>query len=156
MFYWSQNVCKLSAFSLEFQNFFSITIEHFFLTVGQNNFGNKMPIFFFCVAFLELWPWKDKKRPLLLRYFVMALSQNWPLSRNFFCTNTNTETFNALFSKTHKVKYKCTLLMKIQIQFFRRKMWPLKEANQAGISNTYLFLAVYWLKNCQVWQVLIL
>ena len=93
--------------------------------------------FFFCVAFLELWPWKDKKRPLLLRYFVMALSQNWPLSRNFFCTNTNTETFNALFSKTHKVKYKCTLVMKIQIQFFRTKMWPLKEANQAGISNTY-------------------
>ena len=94
---------------------FSRSLELFFLTVGQNNFGNKIPFFFFCVAFLELWPWKDKKRPLLLRYFVMALSQNWPLSRNFFCTNTNTETFNALFSKTHKVKYKCTLVMKIQI-----------------------------------------
>ena len=107
-----------------------------FLTVGQNNFDNKT--FFFLLRRL---PWalalKGQKRPLLLRYFVMALSQNWPLSRNFFCTNTNTETFNALFSKTHKVKYKCTLVMKIQIQFFRRKMWPLKEANQAGISNTY-------------------
>jgi hypothetical protein len=41
-FYWSQNFCKFSAFSLEFQNLFSIT-KTIFLTVGQNNFGNKIP-----------------------------------------------------------------------------------------------------------------
>ena len=32
------------AFSLEFQNFFSRSLEQFFLTVGQNNFGNKIPL----------------------------------------------------------------------------------------------------------------
>ena len=35
-------LCKFSAFSLEFQNFFSIARN--FLTVGQNNFGNKIPV----------------------------------------------------------------------------------------------------------------
>ena len=36
------------AFSLEFQSF-SRSLEYFFLTVGQNNFGNKIPGFFtFC------------------------------------------------------------------------------------------------------------
>ena len=35
--------CKFSAFSLEFQKFFSIT-RTFFLTVGQKNFGNKIPL----------------------------------------------------------------------------------------------------------------
>ena len=34
---------KFLAFSLKFQKFFSIT-NFFFLTVGQNNFGNKIPI----------------------------------------------------------------------------------------------------------------
>ena len=43
LFKWSQNVCKFSTFSLEFQNFFSIT-RIFFLTVGQKIFGNKIPL----------------------------------------------------------------------------------------------------------------
>ena len=34
--------CKFSAFSFELQKFFSNT-RTFFLTVGQNNFGNKIP-----------------------------------------------------------------------------------------------------------------
>ena len=42
LFKWSQKFCKFSAFSLEFQNF-SWSLEFFFLTVGQNNFGNKIP-----------------------------------------------------------------------------------------------------------------
>ena len=41
MFYLSQKICKLLAFSLESQKFFSIT-RTIFLTVGQNNFGNKI------------------------------------------------------------------------------------------------------------------
>ena len=45
----TQKICKFSAFSLEFQKFFSITRTIFFLTVGQNNFGNKIP-------FLD-WDW---------------------------------------------------------------------------------------------------
>ena len=40
-FFILQWIFKVSAFSLEFQFFFSITRE-FFLTVGQNNFGNKI------------------------------------------------------------------------------------------------------------------
>ena len=33
------------AFSLEFQKFFLISaLEPFFLTLGQNNFGNKIPL----------------------------------------------------------------------------------------------------------------
>ena len=37
--------CKFSAFSLEFQKF-SRSLEQFFPTVGQNNFGNKIPFLF--------------------------------------------------------------------------------------------------------------
>ena len=49
------------AFSLEFQKFFS-TLEQFFLTVGQNNFGNKIPFFS-----LSLWqiPWIEPTHPRL-------------------------------------------------------------------------------------------
>ena len=43
--------CKFSAFSLEFQKFFSI--EQFFLTVGQNNFGNKIPFLYLVQVFLD-------------------------------------------------------------------------------------------------------
>ena len=39
--------CKFSALSLEFQKFFSVT-RTIFLTVGQNNFGNKIPNHFSC------------------------------------------------------------------------------------------------------------
>ena len=44
--FWSftvKNLQKFSAFSLEFQKFFSTTRTIFFLTVGQINFQNKMP-----------------------------------------------------------------------------------------------------------------
>ena len=44
--------CKFSALSLEFQKFFSITI---FLTVGQNNFGNKIPFLFFYITFYSFF-----------------------------------------------------------------------------------------------------
>ena len=37
-----QKIWKFSAFSLEFKSF-SWSLEQFFLTVGQNNFGNKIP-----------------------------------------------------------------------------------------------------------------
>ena len=37
--------------------FFSGSLEHFFLTVGQNNFGNKIPIFILaCMAFRGCLP----------------------------------------------------------------------------------------------------
>ena len=36
--------CKLLAFSLEFNFFFLVTKTFFFLTVGLNNFRNKIPI----------------------------------------------------------------------------------------------------------------
>ena len=38
-----KNFCKFSAFSLKFQKF-SRSLEHFFLTVGKNSFGNKIPL----------------------------------------------------------------------------------------------------------------
>ena len=37
-------LCKFSAFNLEFQKIFSRSLEQFFLNVGQNNFGNKIPL----------------------------------------------------------------------------------------------------------------
>ena len=46
LFQWSQKFCKFLAFSLKFQKFFSITRTIFFLIVGQNIFGNKIPIIF--------------------------------------------------------------------------------------------------------------
>ena len=56
-FLWSSDLkikfCKFSAYSLEFQKFSSITrticsqlLEQFFLTVGQKNFLNKIPLIF--------------------------------------------------------------------------------------------------------------
>ena len=42
LFQLSLNFCKFSTYNLEFQKFFSI-IRTIFLTVGQNNFGNKIP-----------------------------------------------------------------------------------------------------------------
>ena len=52
-----QNFCsKFSSFSLEFQTFFSIT-RTIFLTLGQNNFGNKTLFFYFSCHFSgrQLW-----------------------------------------------------------------------------------------------------
>ena len=43
LFYPSQIFCTFCAFSLEFQNVFSIR-QTFFLTASQNNLGNKIPI----------------------------------------------------------------------------------------------------------------
>ena len=42
LYAWSQTFWKFLAFSLEFLNF-SRSPEQFFLTVVQNNFGNKIP-----------------------------------------------------------------------------------------------------------------
>ena len=53
LFYWSPNFWKFSVFSLKFQKFFLIT-KQFFLTVGQNNFGNKIP-FGEILCFIERW-----------------------------------------------------------------------------------------------------
>ena len=47
LFKWSQKICKFSNFNLEFQKFFSTIRTIFFLTVGQNNFGNKISFFNF-------------------------------------------------------------------------------------------------------------
>ena len=41
-FWWSQKFSKFSTFRLEFQKF-SRSLKQFFLTVGQNNFDNKIP-----------------------------------------------------------------------------------------------------------------
>ena len=47
LYFWSHHFLNSfissASFSLEFQKFFSIT-RTFFLTVGQNNFGNKIPL----------------------------------------------------------------------------------------------------------------
>ena len=42
-FEWILQFCKFSAFSLKFQKL-SRSLEQFFLSVGQNNFGNKIPL----------------------------------------------------------------------------------------------------------------
>ena len=68
----SQNVCKFLAFSLEFQKFFPINII-FFLKVGQNNFGNKIPFLFsfhFTVNSRRKKNWRKKKDKL---HFVVVI-----------------------------------------------------------------------------------
>ena len=47
---------------------FSRSLEQFFLTVGQNNFGNKIPFLLSCILFLSSWhfsaspfPWKTQR-----------------------------------------------------------------------------------------------
>ena len=49
LFYWSQRFCKFSAFKT-----FSWSLEQFFLTVGQNNFGNKIPYLEFFLTSLGI------------------------------------------------------------------------------------------------------
>ena len=48
LFLWFQSFCKLSAFTSNFKCFsWSLEQEQLFLTVGQNNFGNKISVSFF-------------------------------------------------------------------------------------------------------------
>ena len=75
LFLWSQKFCKFSAFSLEFQKFFSIT-KQCFLTVGQNNFGNKIP--FIAIA-LKKWVRQISKPSCSFMYNHLSkfLWANW-------------------------------------------------------------------------------
>ena len=57
---WSQKFCKFEAEGREFQKFFLIT-RQFFLTVGQNNFGNKIPFLSFLQRFRSLQNWQLQK-----------------------------------------------------------------------------------------------
>ena len=50
----------ISKFGLEFQKFFSISRTNFFLTVGRNNFGNKIP---FLVYFSDNFNLDGSQRP---------------------------------------------------------------------------------------------
>ena len=52
LFQRSQNVCKFSAFS-SFK-IFSRSLQQFFLIVGQNNFGNKIPFLSLHLIFFSL------------------------------------------------------------------------------------------------------
>ena len=54
LFKWSQKICKFKAEGRESQKFFSITRTIFF-TLGQNNFGNKIPV---CIYIWVLSVWK--------------------------------------------------------------------------------------------------
>ena len=62
-----QKFCKFSASSLKFQTFFSL--EHSFLTLGQNIFGNKIPLWtkeriFFSKIRILVAPIKRSERTL--------------------------------------------------------------------------------------------
>ena len=51
----SPKFCKFLAFSLEFPKFF-LNTRTIFLTVGQNNFDNKIPTFIDPLAFFSIFP----------------------------------------------------------------------------------------------------
>ena len=72
LFYWSQIFCKFSAFSLVFQKV-SRSLEQFFLTVGQNNFGNK-------ISFLTRPIWKN----MSTKYFILIFLQLFNLLSQLF------------------------------------------------------------------------
>ena len=60
LFWWSQNFLQiLGLFSVISKVFLDVSLEHFFLTVGQNNFGNKIPLLLFLpeivTYLLRLW-----------------------------------------------------------------------------------------------------
>ena len=57
-----KDFCKFLAFTLKFQKFIFQSLEHFFLTVGQNNFGNKIP-------FLNVSAARKKFAACALQYF---------------------------------------------------------------------------------------
>ena len=52
------------AFSLELQKVFSRSLEQFFLILGQNNLGNKIPILYFFTEPRDPRPPKPKKHSL--------------------------------------------------------------------------------------------
>ena len=58
--------CKLLTFSLEFQKIFSITD---FLTVGQNNFGNKIPLLRKYILF-DYSTWNSNLEQILAAMFL--------------------------------------------------------------------------------------
>jgi hypothetical protein len=73
LFWWSQKFCKFSAFSLEFQKFFSITRSIFFSpAVGQNNFGKKNTIFHRSSFENQNRPRKDN---LTIYFFIFVKKQ---------------------------------------------------------------------------------
>ena len=74
LFMWSQKFCKFSAFSLEFQ---------FFLTVGQNNFGNKIP---FPADDNRIFVWKKNNR-VYISWRSLLISKKVALWKNL-CAQT--------------------------------------------------------------------
>ena len=53
--------------------FFSRSLEQFFLTVGQNNFGNKIPL---------LWRFRKGFGPIMNRHTGTTFQRSWSLPRN--------------------------------------------------------------------------
>ena len=103
------NFAKFSAFSLEFQTFFSIT-RTIFLTVGQNNFGSKIPkpTLIWTLEVLRSWAAKlherltsviDKETPSFLTY-CQSINTVKPLTTDFLCTN---------FEKSWTCPVQCTM-----------------------------------------------
>ena len=60
---------------------FSRSLEQFFLTVGQNNFGNKIP--FICLSLKSrYWGWKQKRKHWSLTISTTIRSENQVKSRH--------------------------------------------------------------------------
>ena len=72
--------CKFSAFSLEFRKFFSNT-GTFFLTVGQNNFGNKIPKLFLNLRVVKILFIRMKKDRTGLNFSGEKIPHMFPYSR---------------------------------------------------------------------------
>ena len=73
-----------------FKSFFSITRTFFFLTVGQNNFGNKIPLFPFSLCFSSsVISFRRNMIWWLFVYFIIALTLACATATNInFVTST--------------------------------------------------------------------
>ena len=78
------NFCKFSAYSLEFQNFFQ---NNFFLKVGQNNFGKKIP-FFTVYIIVGNGPYPDKLRYVGLPILPPGSAECFKNTKLYLCAGS--------------------------------------------------------------------
>ena len=60
LFQWSQKICNSRPSASNFKSFFR-SLEQLFLTVGQSNFGNKIPFFYFRFNNADTTVWSGGK-----------------------------------------------------------------------------------------------
>ena len=129
---------KFSAFSLEFQKFFSIT-RTIFSPSRSNNFGNKIPFYFFDFPFPFLWKrseiylMKLKSHKYLCTFqfdFIMVLIYSDPIVQLLL-----------------SIEWLFTILNK-KWRFYQKKIFHVKK--ELWTHKIWKMISIFFYKNCTV------